>query len=112
MKNLTAESAEAAEKKELRAKLAVQIEQLDRDIAGADPFAHPSRLNRGGHCICMVGQPQNCEECGAPFYRSGAYLFCEADKENHWRFVECSPEVRRAIEEHYSPSATSAVKKP
>lgn len=34
----------------------------------------------------MLGQPSTCEICGAPYRRSGAYLFCTGD-EAHWTFI-------------------------
>ena len=34
----------------------------------------------------MWGQPVACEECGAPYRLSGAYLQCQA---GHWRYMEC-----------------------
>lgn len=36
----------------------------------------------------MAFQPPNCQDCGAPYRRDAAYLFCTANRE-HWRMMEC-----------------------
>lgn len=80
-----------------RAALQAELDTVDREIGTDDPYSHPGRFDRGGRLVDMTGQPQNCDDCGAPYRRSWAYLFCTKNPE-HWRGCECTAEARWAIE--------------
>lgn len=84
-----------------RAILQAELDSLAEAAASTDPAFHPDRFDAAGHCIDLTGQPSNCERCGAPYTRCGAYLHCTADKA-HWSFIDCSEAAQRAIVEHWS----------
>jgi hypothetical protein len=84
-----------------RAALQAEIDAVDIAIGSDDPFSHPGRFDRSGRLIDMTGQPENCDECGAPYRRAWAYLLCTKNPE-HWRGCECTEEARQAIAERWS----------
>lgn len=91
-----------------RAALQAALDAVDLALSSDDPFAHAGRFDRRGCLVDMTGQPQNCDICGAPNRREGAYLFCTKNID-HWGWCECTDEARKAVEEKWgSPNTVIA----
>ncbi len=63
------------------------IEQLN--IFGESEFVHAQAKEDYDPMTDMAFQPPNCQDCGAPYRRNGAYLHCTKNPDKHWRFVDC-----------------------
>lgn len=80
-----------------------QLEMFPGDrVASVPPPALPADWDPRRDMTC---QPKSCEECGAPYRREGAFLFCRSGHEryiesvgleNHPRYEEFAA-YRRAI---------------